>query len=294
MKPLTKAIFPVAGLGTRFLPATKAQPKEMLTVIDKPLIQFAAEEAVAAGITQLIFVTGRNKRAIADHFDATPELERLLREKGKAEVADELRSILPAEVTCVYIRQPEALGLGHAVHCAASLIGDDEPVAVLLADDLMRGEPPVLAQMAEVQARTGRSVVAVEPVPIAEIGSYGVVAAVDPGEGGSAPITDIVEKPRPEEAPSNLAVVGRYILHPGVMRALAIQEPGRGGEIQLTDAIRKLIPGTGVEAYRYKGRRYDCGSKMGFLEATMDLGLEHPEFGPQLRAHLERALGRPR
>jgi UTP--glucose-1-phosphate uridylyltransferase len=298
MKPLTKAIFPVAGLGTRFLPATKAQPKEMLTVIDKPLIQFAAEEAVAAGITQLIFVTGRNKRAIADHFDATPELERLLREKGKAEVADELRSILPAEVTCVYIRQPEALGLGHAVHCAAPLIGDDEPVAVLLADDLMRGEPPVLAQMAEVQARTGRSVVAVEPVPIAEIGSYGVVAAVDPGEGGSAPVTDIVEKPRPEEAPSNLAVVGRYILHPGVMRALATQEPGRGGEIQLTDAIRKLIasdgPGSGVDAFRFRGRRYDCGSKMGFLEATMDLGLEHPEFGPQLRAHLERALGRSR
>ena len=294
MKPLTKAIFPVAGLGTRFLPATKAQPKEMLTVIDKPLIQFAAEEAVAAGITQLIFVTGRNKRAIADHFDATPELERLLREKGRAEVADELRSILPPEVTCVYIRQPEALGLGPAVHCAAPHIGADEPVAVLLADDLMRGPPGgpgVLAQMALVQARTGRSVVAVEPVPRADIGSYGVVAAADPGEGGSAPITDIVEKPRPEEAPSNLAVVGRYILHPGVMRALATQEPGRGGEIQLTDAIRKLIPEPGVEAFRFHGRRYDCGSKMGFLEATMDLGLEHPEFGPGLRARLSQKLG---
>jgi UTP--glucose-1-phosphate uridylyltransferase len=292
MKPLTKAIFPVAGLGTRFLPATKAQPKEMLTVIDKPLIQFAVEEAVAAGVTQLIFVTGRTKRAIADHFDATPELDRLLREKGKDPVADELRNIIPSSVTCIYIRQPEALGLGHAVACAAPLIGDDEPVAVLLADDLMQGDPPVLAQMAQVQARTGRSVLAVNPVPREEISSYGVVAAPDPGEGQSAPITDIVEKPPRGEEPSNLAVVGRYILHPSIMQVLATQAPGKGGEIQLTDAIKKLIPESGVEAFRYRGRRYDCGSKMGYLEATLDMGLAHPEYGPQLRARLQEALGR--
>ncbi len=291
MKPLTKAIFPVAGLGTRFLPATKAQPKEMLTVIDKPLIQFAVEEAIAAGVTQLIFVTGRTKRAIADHFDATPELDRLLREKGRETVAEELRTIIPPHVTCIYIRQPEALGLGHAVHCAAPLIGDDEPFAVLLADDLMRGDPPVLAQMAEVQRATGRSVLAVNPVPLEEISSYGVVAAEDPGEGGSAPVTDMVEKPPKGEAPSNLAVVGRYILRPEVMGVLATLPPGRGGEIQLTDAIRQLIPGTGVEAFRYRGRRYDCGSKMGFLEATVDMGLEHPDYGPQLRAHLRSSLG---
>jgi UTP--glucose-1-phosphate uridylyltransferase len=291
MRPLTKAIFPVAGLGTRFLPATKAQPKEMLTVIDKPLIQFAVEEAIAARVTQLIFVTGRTKRAIADHFDATPELDRLLREKGRDSVADELRSIIPPHVTCIYIRQPEALGLGHAVHCAAPLIGEDEPFAVLLADDLMQGTPPVLAQMAEVQARTGRSVLAVNPVPLEEISNYGVVAAPDPGEGGSAPVSYMVEKPPRNEAPSNLAVVGRYILTPDIMPVLAQLPPGRGGEIQLTDAIRQLIPRTGVEAYRYRGRRYDCGSKMGYLEATVDIGLAHPDYGPALRQRLRGALG---
>ena len=291
MKPLTKAVFPVAGLGTRFLPATKAQPKEMLPIIDKPLIQFAVEEAVAAGVTQLIFVTGRTKRAIADHFDATPELDRLLRDKGRDAMAEELRTIIPPHVTCIYIRQSEALGLGHAVHCAAPLIGPDEPFAVLLADDLMRGEPPVLAQMAAVQKATGRSVLAVNPVPMDEISSYGVVAAADPGEGGSSPVTDMVEKPLKGEAPSNLAVVGRYILRPEIMGILATQAPGKGGEIQLTDAIRKLIPGTGVEAFRYRGHRYDCGSKMGYLEATMDMGLAHPEYGPQLRARLRQSLG---
>jgi UTP--glucose-1-phosphate uridylyltransferase len=290
LKPLTKAIFPVAGLGTRFLPATKAQPKEMLTVIDKPLIQFAVEEAVAAGVTQLIFVTGRTKRSIADHFDATPELDRLLREKGKGEVANELRSIIPPNVTCIYIRQAEALGLGHAVACAAPLIGEDEPFAVLLADDLMMGTPPVLAQMAEVQKATGRSVLAVNPVPREDIGSYGVVAAQDPGEGRSSTITDIVEKPPKGEEPSNLAVVGRYILRPEIMKLLATQTPGRGGEIQLTDAIRHLVPDTGVDAYRYLGRRYDCGSKMGYLEATIDIGLAHPDYGPALRTRLREAL----
>lgn len=290
LKPVTKAIFPVAGLGTRFLPATKAQPKEMLTVIDKPLIQFAAEEAMAAGITQLIFVTGRTKRAIADHFDATPDLDRLLREKGRTDVADKLRRIIPPQVTCIYIRQAEALGLGHAVACAAPLIGEDEPFAVLLADDLMIGSPPVLSQMVEVHARTQRSVLAVNPVPMEETASYGVVAADDPGEGGSAPVRDMVEKPSPEEAPSNLAVVGRYILRPEIMRILATLPPGRGGEIQLTDAIRQLIPTSGVDAYRYRGRRYDCGSKMGYLEATMDLALSHPEYGPRLRARLRKAL----
>lgn len=292
MKPLTKAIFPVAGLGTRFLPATKAQPKEMLAVIDKPLIQFAVEEAIAAGVTQLIFVTGRTKRAIADHFDATPELDRLLREKGKAEVADALRGIIPPHVTCIYIRQPEALGLGHAVHCAAPLIGEDEPFAVLLADDLMQGTPPVLAQMAEVQRATGRSLLAVDPVPVEEISSYGVVAAADPGEGGSAAVSDMVEKPPRGEAPSNLAVVGRYILRPEILPILAQLPPGRGGEIQLTDAIRQLIPGSGVEAYRYRGRRYDCGSKMGYLEATLDMGLAHPVYGPALRARLREEFAK--
>jgi UTP--glucose-1-phosphate uridylyltransferase len=291
MKPVTKAVFPVAGLGTRFLPATKAQPKEMLTVIDKPLIQFAVEEAIAAGITQLIFVTGRTKRAIADHFDATPELDRLLRDKGKERVAEELRTIIPPHVTCIYIRQSEALGLGHAVARAAPLIGEDEAFAVLLADDLMQGEPPVLAQMVEAHEATGRSILAVNPVPMDEIGSYGVVAADDPGEGRSAPIRDMVEKPAPGEAPSNLAVVGRYVLTGDIMGLLARQEPGRGGEIQLTDSIRKLIPGTGVEAYRYRGRRYDCGSKMGYLEATIDMGLAHPDYGPTLRARLRGALG---
>ncbi len=291
MRLLTKAIFPVAGLGTRFLPATKAQPKEMLTVIDKPLIQFVVEEAIAAGVTQLIFVTGRTKRAIADHFDATPELDRLLREKGRDSVADELRSIIPAHVTCIYIRQPEALGLGHAVHCAAPLIGEDEPFAVLLADDLMQGTPPVLAQMAEVQARTGHSLLAVNPVPLEEISSYGVVAAPDPGEGGSTRVSDMVEKPPRGEAPTNLAVVGRYILTPDIMPVLGQLPPGRGGEIQLTDAIRQLIPRTGVEAYRYRGRRYDCGSKMGYLEATVDMGLAHPDYGPALRERLRGALG---
>ena len=291
MKPLTKAIFPVAGLGTRFLPATKAQPKEMLPIIDKPLIQFAAEEAVAAGVTQLIFVTGRTKRAIADHFDATPELDRLLRDKGRDAMADELRTIIPPDVTCIYIRQPEALGLGHAVACAAPLIGEDEPFAVLLADDLMLGTPPVLAQMAEAQRASGRSLLAVDRVPRAEIGSYGVVAAQDPGEGRSAPVADMVEKPAPHEAPSDLAVVGRYILHPSIMAVLARQAPGRGGEIQLTDAIRSLIPDTGVEAFRYRGRRYDCGSKMGYLEATLDLGLAHPDYGPALRRRLQATMG---
>ena len=282
MKPIRKAIFPVAGLGTRFLPATKAQPKEMLTIIDKPLIQFAVEEAIAAGITHLIFVTGRTKRSIADHFDANPELDRLLRSKDRDDVADDLRDIIPAGVTCIYIRQAEARGLGHAVSCAAPLI-DDEPFAVILADDLMEGPTPVLSQLIKAHASTGQSMLAVNAVPDHEISSYGVVDADDPGEGRFAKIRGIVEKPAADQAPSNLAVVGRYVLDGAIMEILKQQKPGRGGEIQLTDAIEVLAQQTGVHAYRYQGRRFDCGSKIGYLEPTMTFGLRHPEYGPVLR-----------
>ncbi|MES2844204.1 MAG: UTP--glucose-1-phosphate uridylyltransferase GalU [Pseudomonadota bacterium] len=290
MKPVTKAIFPVAGLGTRFLPATKAQPKEMLPIIDKPLIQFAVEEAIASGITQLIFVTGRTKRSIADHFDANPELDRLLRNKKRADMADELRDIIPSHVTCIYIRQAEALGLGHAVACAAPLINEDEAFAVILADDLMKGQPPVLAQMIEAHQISGKSVLAVNTVPLEEISSYGVVDAEDPGPGRSVDIRGIIEKPDREDAPSSLAVVGRYILDARIMNILKKQSPGRGGEIQLTDAIRSLIPLSGVQAYHYLGERFDCGSKIGYLEATLEEGLAHPEYGPALRQRLSRLL----
>lgn len=285
MKPVRKAIFPVAGLGTRFLPATKAQPKEMLTIIDKPLIQFAVEEAIAAGITQLIFVTGRTKRAIADHFDANPELDRLLRSKDRDDMADELRDIIPAGVTCIYIRQAEARGLGHAVSCAAPLI-EDEPFAVILADDLMEGPTPVLSQLIKAYASTGESMIAVNAVPDHQISSYGVVDADDPGMERFAKIRGIVEKPAADHAPSNLAVVGRYVLDGAIMEILKQQTPGRGGEIHLTDAIEVLAQQTGVHAFQYQGRRFDCGSKIGYLEATMTFGLRHPEYGPILREKL--------
>ncbi len=290
MRPMTKAIFPVAGLGTRFLPATKAQPKEMLTVIDKPLIQFAVEEAIDAGITQLIFVIGRTKRSIADHFDSNPELDMLLRSKGNDEMADYLKSIVPPNVTCIYFRQAEALGLGHAVACAAPIIEPDEHFAVLLADDLMDGQVPILTQMANFHAKSGRSLIAVQQVREDEVSSYGIVDADFPSEGGASTIRDIIEKPAIADAPSTLAVAGRYILDGRIMQALRTQKVGRGGEIQLTDAIRGLIPVAGVDAYRFTGHRYDCGSKIGYIEATMAHALAHPEFGPEVRRMMRDLL----
>lgn len=289
-RPVRKAVFPVAGLGTRFLPATKAQPKEMLTIIDKPIIQFAVEEAVAAGITHLIFVIGRTKRSIADHFDANPELDMILRAKGNDAMADRLNSIVPGDVSCIYFRQAEALGLGHAVACAAPIIGAEEPFAVLLADDLMTGQVPVLRQMTELYGRTGRSVVAVEEVAPEQVSAYGVVDADVPPVGGASALRGIVEKPTRESAPSNLAVVGRYVLDGRIMDILKRQKPGRGGEIQLTDGIRELIGLGGVDAYRFEGRRHDCGSKLGYIEATMAAALAHPEFGAATRAMMREML----
>ncbi len=290
MRPMRKAIFPVAGLGTRFLPATKAQPKEMLTVIDKPLIQFAVEEAIDAGFTQLIFVIGRTKRSIADHFDSNPELDTLLRSKGNGEMADYLNSIVPPHVTCIYFRQAEALGLGHAVACAAPIIEPDEHFAVLLADDLMDGQVPILTQMADLHAKTGRSLIAVEHVKQEDVSSYGIVDAEFPAEGEASSIRDIIEKPAIKDAPSTLAVAGRYILDGRIMQALRTQKAGRGGEIQLTDAIRGLIPLNGVDAFRFAGHRYDCGSKIGYIEATMAHALAHPEFGPEVRRMMNELL----
>ncbi|SEN45101.1 UDP-glucose pyrophosphorylase [Loktanella fryxellensis] len=291
-RPVRKAVFPVAGLGTRFLPATKAQPKEMLTIIDKPIIQFAVEEAIAAGITHLIFVIGRTKRSIADHFDANPELDMLLRSKGKDEMADTLNSIVPKDIACIYFRQAEALGLGHAVACASPVIDDDEPFAVLLADDLMRAQTPVLKQMIDLYDRTGRSVVAVEDVAPDMVSSYGIVDADLPHVGSSGRLRGVVEKPKVEDAPSNQAIVGRYILDGSIMKLLRDQTPGAGGEIQLTDAISRLVGAPGVDAYRFEGRRYDCGSKIGFVEATMASALEHPEYGDQTRQMMRDLLDR--
>lgn len=284
MKPVRKAVFPVAGLGTRFLPATKAQPKEMLPIIDKPLIQFAVEEALASGITHLILVIGRTKRAIADHFDANPDLDSILRAKGDHEMADYLANIVPKGACAIYLRQAEALGLGHAVACAAPLIDKDEPFAVLLADDLIEGPTPVLAQMIAAHASSGRSVLAVNPVDPSETGSYGIVDSAVPDVGQAARIRGMVEKPAPGFAPSNLAVVGRYVLDGSIMQILKSIRPGRGGEIQLTDAIAALIDTTGVDAFRYDGYRYDCGSKMGYIEATLAHALRHPDYGPKVRA----------
>ncbi|WP_102107480.1 UTP--glucose-1-phosphate uridylyltransferase GalU [Oceaniglobus roseus] len=290
MRPVRKAIFPVAGLGTRFLPATKAQPKEMLTVIDKPLIQFAVEEALDAGITHLIFVIGRTKRSIADHFDGNPELDALLRSKGKDDMADYLRNIVPSHCCCIYFRQAEALGLGHAVACAAPVIEEDEPFAVLLADDLMNGPVPILTQMVRQHENTGRSVLAVQEVPRSEVSSYGIVDTDMASEGSLSRVRAMVEKPSADSAPSNLAVVGRYILDGRIMQMLKTQAPGKGGEIQLTDAIVRLIDGPGIDAYRFDGQRYDCGSKIGFIEATMAHALAHPEFGPEVRRMMKAMM----
>ncbi|MEN9793634.1 MAG: UTP--glucose-phosphate uridylyltransferase [Pseudomonadota bacterium] len=286
-----KAVFPVAGLGTRFLPATKASPKEMLPVVDKPLIQYAVEEAAAAGITEMVFITGRSKRAIEDHFDKAYELEAELEAKGKAALLEVVRSVAPPTINCIYIRQPEALGLGHAVLCARPVVGD-EPFAVILADDLMDvGEAgqPVMAQMTALYEEHRASIVAVQDVPRQDTSRYGIVASSAWGRNTER-LTDIVEKPHPDVAPSTLAVVGRYLLTPRIFGILAEQAPGAGGEIQLTDAIQKLLTDEPVLAYRFNGTRFDCGSKQGYLRATVTLARRHAEEGPQFEAWLRESL----
>jgi len=280
-----KAIFPVAGLGTRFLPATKAQPKEMLPVVDKPLIQYAVEEAYAAGVREMIFVTGRHKRPIEDHFDMTFELELALEQGGKHELLEVVRGVKPDDMECIYVRQPQALGLGHAVLCGQRLIGD-EPFAVLLADDLMVGEPPVLAQMVEQYAEWRASILAVQEVPAEHTRRYGIVAGTEVSDK-VVDVTRIVEKPSAETAPSRLGVAGLYILTPGVFHEIQNQPRGVGGEIQLTDGIASLLRREKVFAYRYSGKRYDCGSKIGFLQANVELALTYGELGPEFRAYLQ-------
>jgi len=284
MHKITKAVFPVAGLGTRFLPATKASPKEMLPIVDKPLIQYAVEEAAAAGITDMIFITGRNKRAIEDHFDKAYELETELALRNKSALLDVVQSSTPRGINCIYIRQTEALGLGHAVLCAAPAVGD-EPFAVLLADDLIDAERPVMAQMTDLATRENCSVIGVMNVAPEETASYGIVEAGTMGTG-SAPIVRIVEKPRPGTTPSTLAVVGRYVLTPRIFHHLRTMPPGAGGELQLTDGIARLIAEERVLAYAFQGRRYDCGNKLGYLEATVDYGLKHPDLAEDFAAFL--------
>lgn len=282
---INKAVFPVAGMGTRFLPATKAQPKEMLTIVDKPLIQYAVEEAYEAGIRQMIFVNGRSKRAIEDHFDTAYELEAELEAAGKNELLELVHTIKPHDMECIYIRQAKAFGLGHAVLCAQSVVVN-EPFAVLLADDLMVGSPPVLKQMVERFADWQASIIAVQEVPEEHTRRYGIVAGT-PVNDRMMDVTHIVEKPAPENAPSRLGVAGRYILTPGVFREIANQQRGVGGEIQLTDGIAGLMRREKVFAFRYEGRRYDCGSKEGFLEANVELALQHPKLGPGFRDYLK-------
>lgn len=269
--PIRKAVFPVAGLGTRFLPATKAMPKELLPIIDKPIIQYAVEEAVAAGITDMIFVTGRTKRAIEDHFDANPELERALRENGKEDVADMIRSIVPEGVRCIFLRQPEALGLGHAVLCAEPAVGR-EPFLVILADDVMRGDLPTQCLVNAYAEKPG-TILSVMEVPAIEAQKYGIVR---PGPDGT--VAGLVEKPAPGTEPSELASIGRYVLEPEIFDILQAQPPGHGAEIQLADAINTRATQGHVRSLTLKGQRYDCGSKMGYLEAVVDFALEHPDY----------------
>ena len=285
---IQKAVFPVAGLGTRFLPATKAQPKEMLPIVDKPLIQYAVEEAYEAGIRHMVFVTGRNKRAIEDHFDTAYELETELEAAGKQQLLELVRSIKPEDMDCSYVRQSRMLGLGHAVLCAQPLVGN-EPFAVLLADDLMigaDGRPGVLSQMVEVYQRVRTSVLAVQEVPQDHVRRYGIVAGESAGDRLMR-VRQMVEKPKPEAAPSRMGVAGRYLLTPAVFDQIRQQPKGAGGEIQLTDGIAALLGSEGVHAYQYEGKRYDCGSKQGFLEASVELGLRHAEVGPEFRAYLK-------
>jgi UTP--glucose-1-phosphate uridylyltransferase len=284
MLKVKKAVFPVAGLGTRFLPATKASPKEMLPIVDKPLIQYAVEEAIAAGITEMIFVTGRGKRAIEDHFDKSYEIEAELQARGKQALLDLVRSIKPSHVDCFYVRQAEPLGLGHAVLCAEKLVGD-EPFAVMLADDLLDGEPPVLAQIIDVFNHYHSSVIGVEQIERRDSGSYGVIDGKEWGDG-LVKLSRVVEKPEPALAPSNLGVVGRYVLMPRIFEHLRKQKAGAGGEIQLTDAIQSLLAREQVLAHRFKGKRFDCGSKLGYLKATVEFALRHPEVATQFEAYL--------
>ncbi len=287
---IKKAVFPVAGLGTRFLPATKASPKEMLPVVDKPLIQYAVMEAISAGAEELIFVTGRTKNAILDHFDKAYELETELEQRGKTKLLDVVREILPPNVTCIYIRQAEALGLGHAVACALPAVGDQD-FSVLLADDLIHSVPlTCLQQMQKVYQQYGTSVIAVQRVPHDEVSSYGIVD-VEPIAPGISEIKRIVEKPKPSEAPSNLAVVGRYILTPRVFQLLDSVQRGAGGEIQLTDAIAQLIQEQTVIAMEFEGTRYDCGSKLGYLKANVNFALEHPELKDEFKEYLTDLVG---
>ena len=281
---LRKAVFPVAGFGSRFLPVTKASPKEMLPIVDKPLIQYAVEEAAACGITEMIFVTGRNKRAIEDHFDKAYELETELERKNKDVLLDMVRSVLPEGVRCIYVRQAEPLGLGHAVLCAQPIVGDDA-FAVLLADDLIDAQPPAMCRMAEIFAQTGASLIGVEEVPRSQTQSYGIVT-IDQMQGDTARIHSIVEKPKPADAPSNLGVIGRYVLTPRIFQMLSEVTPGAGGEIQLTDAISALLAHERIYAVRLPGRRYDCGSKIGYLQATLEYGLRHPETGEEFTRYL--------
>ena len=284
---VSKAVFPVAGLGTRFLPATKAQPKEMLPIVDKPLIQYAVEEAYEAGIRHMIFVTGRNKRAIEDHFDTAYELESELEAGGKEELLSLVRTLTPADMDCSYVRQPRSLGLGHAVLCARHIVRDD-PFAVLLADDLMTGANGgrgVLAQMVEVFRQVQTSVLAVQEVPLEHVRRYGIVAG-DPAGERLVKVRQMVEKPSPDKAPSRLGVAGRYVLTPAVFDCIVNQPRGSGGEIQLTDGIAQLIGTEGVHAYLYEGKRFDCGSKQGFLEATVEFALKHAEVGAAFRDYL--------
>ncbi|MGZ5817348.1 MAG: UTP--glucose-1-phosphate uridylyltransferase GalU [Burkholderiaceae bacterium] len=288
MKKIKKAVFPVAGMGSRFLPATKAQPKEMLPIVDKPLIQYAVEEAVAAGITEMVFITGRNKRAIEDHFDTAYELETVLEQAGKKQLLDLVQNVIPKHVNCIYIRQPAPLGLGHAVLCARPVVGD-EPFAVILADDFMDvdpGQTPVLAQMTDIYAREGNSILAVHEVPRSQTKQYGIVS-VTPYQTNLERVNSIVEKPSPETAPSTLAVVGRYVLNNKIFDYLEGLGKGAGGEIQLTDGIAALMKSEPVLAYSYAGTRYDCGSKLGYLKATLAMGLKHPETGKEFADYLK-------
>jgi len=284
------AVFPVAGRGTRFLPATKASPKEMLPIVDRPLIQYAVDEALAAGAERLVFITGSAKRAIEDHFDTDEELERLLESQGKTQLAEQVRRVLPSYATCIYIRQPAPLGLGHAVLCARPAI-DDEPFFVHLADDLIAAEEPVLKQMAGTYERYHGSVLGVEQVARSDTDKYGIVEVEGP-EGTVRPITGIVEKPKPAEARSTLAVVGRYVLTPAIFEELEGLGQGAGGEIQLTDGIARLMRRERVYAHRFAGRRYDCGSKLGYLQATVELSLAHPVLGKDFRAYLKQISSR--
>jgi UTP--glucose-1-phosphate uridylyltransferase len=283
---VTKAVFPVAGLGSRFLPVTKASPKEMLPIVDKPLIQYAVEEAAAAGITDMIFITGRNKRAIEDHFDKAYELETELAARHKNALLETVQAATPPGINCIYIRQPEALGLGHAVLCAEPVIGA-QPFAVLLADDLIDASIPVMRQMTEIAAREQYSLIGVMQVPAAETANYGVVET-EGTDGRLNRVTRIIEKPRAGTTPSTLAVVGRYILTPRIFYHLRSMPPGAGGEMQLTDAIARLLGDEKVLAYEFEGRRYDCGNKLGYLEATVELALKHPEVGKGFAQFLKR------